>query len=157
VIEEPQLTRIEKRGLPDRALRRLEELRGTSSSFFSVPEYAAGIVAGVEPLGQVVGISAGVRAAARGGRRPGRPGRRVRARRRETVAGHARGLAMSRMQDEAHELGTGGVVGARIDEHRHSWRGRAVEFVAVGTAIVRDGPPVALDSPQTVLDLNDRR
>ena len=28
-----------------------------SSSFFSVPEYAAGVAAGIEPLGQVVGLS----------------------------------------------------------------------------------------------------
>jgi uncharacterized protein YbjQ (UPF0145 family) len=68
----------------------------------------------------------------------------------------ARELAMTRMQEEAKALSASGIVGARIDEHRHSWGGRAIEFVAVGTAITRDGPPAAIESPQTVLDLNDR-
>jgi uncharacterized protein YbjQ (UPF0145 family) len=69
----------------------------------------------------------------------------------------ARELAMTRMQEEAKSLSASGIVGARIDEHRHSWGGRAIEFVAVGTAITRDGPPEGIESPQTVLDLNDRR
>ena len=68
----------------------------------------------------------------------------------------ARELAMSRMQAEAKALSAQGIVGVRIDEHRHSWRGRAIEFVAVGTAITRDGPPIRLDPACPVLDLNDR-
>jgi uncharacterized protein YbjQ (UPF0145 family) len=68
----------------------------------------------------------------------------------------ARELAMTRMQEEAKALSADGIVGARIDEHRHSWRGRAIEFVAVGTAIVRETPAEPPASPMPVIDLNDR-
>jgi uncharacterized protein YbjQ (UPF0145 family) len=67
----------------------------------------------------------------------------------------ARELAMTRMQHEAKGLAADGIVGVRIHEHRHSWGGRAIEFVAIGTAIVRGTPATPLKSPMTVLDLND--
>ena len=62
---------------------------------------------------------------------------------------------MLRMQQEAKALSANGIVGVEIKEHRHSWGGRAIEFLAVGTAIVRDTPIKTLESPTPVLDLND--
>jgi uncharacterized protein YbjQ (UPF0145 family) len=67
----------------------------------------------------------------------------------------ARELAMLRMQQEAKALSASGVVGVQIKEHRHSWGGRAIEFLAIGTAIVRPPTVAALESPTPVLDLSD--
>ena len=67
----------------------------------------------------------------------------------------ARELAMLRMQQEAKALSASGIVGVEIREHRHSWGGRAIEFLAIGTAIARDSPINAFESPTPVLDLND--
>jgi hypothetical protein len=64
---------------------------------------------------------------------------------------------MARMQAEAKALSADGIVGVRIDEHRHSWRGRATEFLAVGTAIARGTPAMEPAAPMPVLDLNDTR
>jgi uncharacterized protein YbjQ (UPF0145 family) len=52
----------------------------------------------------------------------------------------ARELAMARMEEEAHELGSDGVIGVRLHVNRHSWGEDMIEFVAVGTAVyARDG------------------
>jgi uncharacterized protein YbjQ (UPF0145 family) len=52
----------------------------------------------------------------------------------------ARELAMSRMIEEADELGADGVVGVRLRVNRHAWGSDMLEFFAVGTAIrSRDG------------------
>ena len=53
---------------------------------------------------------------------------------------HARELAMTRMEEEADQLGADGVVGVRLDVSRHEWGGDLAEFIAVGTAVRhRDG------------------
>lgn len=51
----------------------------------------------------------------------------------------ARELAMSRMQAEAEEHGAAGVVGVQIVERNHIWETHVLEFLAVGTSIVRRG------------------
>ena len=48
---------------------------------------------------------------------------------------HARELAMTRMEEEADQLGADGVVGVRLDVSRHEWGGDLAEFIAVGTAV----------------------
>src|SRR5204863_5804365 len=48
---------------------------------------------------------------------------------------HARELAMTRMEEEADELGADGVVGVRLEVGRHEWGGELAEFVAIGTAV----------------------
>jgi uncharacterized protein YbjQ (UPF0145 family) len=70
----------------------------------------------------------------------------------------AREFAMARMQQEAKALAATGIVGVDLQEHHHGWGGRAIEFLAIGTAIVRDTPaPGAHASfPQAVIDLNDK-
>ncbi len=49
----------------------------------------------------------------------------------------ARELALERMQAEAVERGGIGVVGARVEESNWGWGANAIEFFAVGTAVVR--------------------
>lgn len=48
---------------------------------------------------------------------------------------HARELAMTRMEEEANELGADGIVGVRLEVTRHEWGADLAEFVAIGTAI----------------------
>jgi len=47
----------------------------------------------------------------------------------------ARELAMERMQQEARAQGADGVVGVQITEQSHVWGSRAIEFLAIGTAV----------------------
>jgi uncharacterized protein YbjQ (UPF0145 family) len=48
----------------------------------------------------------------------------------------AREAALERMQAEALERGGTGVVGARVEESNWGWGANAIEFFAVGTAVV---------------------
>jgi uncharacterized protein YbjQ (UPF0145 family) len=53
---------------------------------------------------------------------------------------HARDLAMTRMEEEADQLGADGIVGVRLDIGRYEWGADLAEFIAVGTAVKhRDG------------------
>jgi uncharacterized protein YbjQ (UPF0145 family) len=67
----------------------------------------------------------------------------------------ARELAMTRMQEEADELGANGIVGVQLQEHHHGWGGRAIEFFAIGTAIHRPPPDQtrSAQTPTPVIDL----
>ena len=47
----------------------------------------------------------------------------------------ARELAMTRMEEEADQLGADGVVGVRLDIGRYEWGENLAEFIAVGTAV----------------------
>ncbi|HUZ84445.1 MAG TPA: heavy metal-binding domain-containing protein [Gaiellales bacterium] len=48
---------------------------------------------------------------------------------------HARELAMTRMEEEADQLGADGVVGVRLDIGRYEWGPDLAEFIAIGTAV----------------------
>jgi uncharacterized protein YbjQ (UPF0145 family) len=48
---------------------------------------------------------------------------------------HARDLAMTRMEEEADQLGADGVVGVRLDVGRYEWGADLAEVIAVGTAV----------------------
>ena len=67
----------------------------------------------------------------------------------------ARELAMERMQYEAQQVEAEGVVGVQIVEKSHVWGHHAIEFFAVGTAIVRFREGGATASPRLVLTLDD--
>jgi uncharacterized protein YbjQ (UPF0145 family) len=54
---------------------------------------------------------------------------------------HARELAMTRMEAEAHAFGADGIVGVRLAVVLREWGAHVAEFVAVGTAIVGDQAP----------------
>jgi uncharacterized protein YbjQ (UPF0145 family) len=65
----------------------------------------------------------------------------------------ARELAMERMQAEADELQSEGIVGARIIERSHGWGSHVIEFFAIGTAVVSTGPDHQIEKPALVLPL----
>jgi len=48
---------------------------------------------------------------------------------------HARELAMTRMEEEADQLGADGVVGVRLEVGRYEWGANLAEFLAIGTAV----------------------
>ena len=48
---------------------------------------------------------------------------------------HARELAMTRMEEEAHVLGADGMVGVRLEVDHKEWGQHMAEFVAIGTAV----------------------
>jgi uncharacterized protein YbjQ (UPF0145 family) len=66
----------------------------------------------------------------------------------------ARELAMERMQDEADELKSGGIVGARIAQGSHGWGSHVIEFLAIGTAVVPVSVDHAIEKPALVLPLS---
>ena len=65
----------------------------------------------------------------------------------------ARELAMERMQREADELQSEGIVGARIIERSHGWGSHVIEFFAIGTAVVSVSTEHQIDKPALVLPL----
>jgi uncharacterized protein YbjQ (UPF0145 family) len=65
----------------------------------------------------------------------------------------ARELAMERMQTEADELQSEGIVGARIIERSHGWGSHVIEFFAIGTAVVSTSPDHRIEKPALVLPL----
>jgi len=66
----------------------------------------------------------------------------------------ARELAMERMQNEADELQSGGIVGARIVERSHGWGSHVIEFFAIGTAVVATSTEHEIEKPTMVLPLS---
>jgi uncharacterized protein YbjQ (UPF0145 family) len=48
---------------------------------------------------------------------------------------HARELAMTRMEEEADQVGADGVVGVRLEVGRYEWGEHLAEFIAIGTAV----------------------
>jgi uncharacterized protein YbjQ (UPF0145 family) len=66
----------------------------------------------------------------------------------------ARELAMERMQTEADELQSEGIVGARIIERSHGWGSHVIEFFAIGTAVVSTNPDHQIERPALVLPLS---
>src|ERR1700753_4150605 len=65
----------------------------------------------------------------------------------------ARELAMERMQSEADELQSEGIVGARIIERSHGWGSHVIEFFALGTAVVSTSSEHLIERPALVLPL----
>jgi uncharacterized protein YbjQ (UPF0145 family) len=66
----------------------------------------------------------------------------------------ARELAMSRMQAEAEAHGAEGVVGMQIVEINHIWQPHIIEFMAIGTSIVKRAESKGV-KPQFQVGLND--
>jgi uncharacterized protein YbjQ (UPF0145 family) len=63
----------------------------------------------------------------------------------------ARELAMGRMQTEAEELQSNGIVGARIVERSHGWGSHVIEFFAIGTAVLTITTDHEIEKPALVL------
>jgi uncharacterized protein YbjQ (UPF0145 family) len=122
-------------GLAEHASERLEmNARGLFTSDLSVNEYLCVEKAGFEPVGLVVGSSiyhigfqmANWKASQEMGVL--------------TQAMYsARELAMTRMEEEADQLGADGIVGVRLEIGRYEWGADMAEFIAIGTAVKHKG------------------
>src|SRR6202162_1677876 len=123
-------------GVPEAGRARLAQNReGLFTSDLSVNEFLLIKQAGFEPLGLVVGSSIyhiGIQMAGwkKSQEMPVLS---------EAMYG-ARQLAMTRMEEEADQLGADGVVGVRLDIGRYEWGQDMAEFIAIRTAVKhRDG------------------
>jgi len=67
----------------------------------------------------------------------------------------ARELAMTRMQDEANELGASGIVGVRLEEKSHQWGSHTIEFLSLGTAVTKTSAEITLPRPTTIISLDN--
>jgi uncharacterized protein YbjQ (UPF0145 family) len=127
-------------GIPESGLERIQRMkkeveRGFFTSDLSVNEFLLVKESGFEPLGLVLGSSIyhiGFQQAAWNQNQE--MGVLTQA------MYHARELAMTRMEEEADQLGADGIVGVRLDIGRYEWGADLAEFIAVGTAVKhRDG------------------
>ena len=121
--------------LPEDAMRRLSEMRpGGSNPIFtsdlSVNEFLLVKEAGFHPLGMVLGSSI-----YHVGLQVGRWNKNQELTVLSQAMYHARELAMSRMEAEAHLLGADGIVGVRLELEFKEWGSDIAEFLAVGTAV----------------------
>ena len=123
-------------GIPEHGRQRLEQMRERSffTSDLSVNEFLLVKAAGFEPLGLVVGSSI---------YHIGLQMRQWSQNQELDVLTQAmyeaRELAMTRMEEEADQLGADGVVGVRLDVSRYEWGGDLAEFIAIGTAVRHAG------------------
>src|SRR5205085_1153715 len=117
--------------VPVQARERIEQMRrGLFTSDLSVNEFLLVRQAGFDPLGLVVGSSIyhiGIQIA--GWKQSQEMGVLSQA-----MYG-ARELAMTRMEEEADQLGADGIVGVRLDIGRYEWGENIAEFIAIGTAV----------------------
>src|ERR1700729_2034177 len=122
-------------GLAEHASERLRmNARGLFTSDLSVNEYLCVEKAGFEPVGLVVGSSI---------YHVGFQQSNWKASQEMQVLTQAmysaRELAMTRMEEEADQLGADGIVGVRLDIGRYEWGADLAEFIAVGTAVKHAG------------------
>jgi uncharacterized protein YbjQ (UPF0145 family) len=118
-------------GIPEPGLERLDQNRGgLFTSDLSVNEFLLVSEAGFDPVGLVVGSSIfhiGFQVAGP-----------TTSRELEVLSQamySARHLAMTRMEEEADQLGADGIVGVRLDVGRYDWGQNMAEFIAIGTAV----------------------
>lgn len=119
-------------GIPEHGRERLERMREKSffTSDLTVNEFLLVKAAGFEPLGLVVGSSI-----YHIGFQMGQWKQSQELDVLTQAMYHARELAMTRMEEEADQLGADGVVGVRLDVSRHEWGTDLAEFIAIGTAV----------------------
>ena len=126
-------------GIPESGSERIERMkkevdRGFFTSDLSINEFLLVKQAGFDPLGLVLGSSIyhiGFQQA--NWSRNQEMGVLTQA------MYHARELAMTRMEEEADQLGADGVVGVRLDIGRYEWGADLAEFIAIGTAVKHRG------------------
>jgi uncharacterized protein YbjQ (UPF0145 family) len=128
-------------GVSPEATTRLEQNRaGTPGAVFSsdlsVNEFLLVREAGFRPLGFVMGTSV-----YHVGFQYGNWGQNMELATLSQAMYHARELAMTRMEAEAHALGADGIVGVRLAVVLREWGAHIAEFIAVGTAILGQSPP----------------
>jgi uncharacterized protein YbjQ (UPF0145 family) len=123
-------------GVPSHGRERIQQLKGgLFTSDLSVNEFLLVKEAGFEPLGMVVGSSIyhiGFQQSAWNQNQEMQV--------LSQAMYQARELAMTRMEEEADQLGADGIVGVRLDIGRYEWGASLAEFIAIGTAVKhRDG------------------
>jgi uncharacterized protein YbjQ (UPF0145 family) len=123
-------------GVPESGRERLEQNReGLYTSDLTVNEFLLVKQAGFDPVGLVVGSSIfhiGFQVAG--------PTSSCELDVLSQAMYSARQLAMTRMEEEADQLGADGIVGVRLDIGRYEWGANMAEFIAIGTAVKhRDG------------------
>ena len=117
--------------LPEGASKRLAELeQGLFTSDLSVNEFLLIKEVGFHPVGFVMGSSI-----YHTGIQTRRWSQSQELTKLTEAMYNARELAMTRMEEEALELGADGVVGVRLDVNYYEWGKDAAEFIAVGTAV----------------------
>jgi uncharacterized protein YbjQ (UPF0145 family) len=126
-------------GLPQSGRERLERMkkdiaRGFFTSDLSVNEFLLVKEAGFEPLGLVLGSSI-----YHIGFQQANWNQNQEMQVLTQAMYHARELAMTRMEEEADQLGADGVVGVRLTIGRYEWGADLAEFIAVGTAVKHAG------------------
>ena len=122
-------------GVPEHGRERVEEMkRGLFTSDLSVDEFLLVKAAGFEPLGFVVGSSIYHIGYQQSSWRQSQEMDVL-----SQAMYSARDLAMTRMEEEADQLGADGIVGVRLDIGRYEWGADMAEFIAMGTAVKHSG------------------
>jgi uncharacterized protein YbjQ (UPF0145 family) len=125
-----------EQGLPEAAVRRLKQMRGTGTSptlftsDLSINEFLLVKQAGFDPVGLVMGSSIYHIGFQMAGQYQNMEMDIL-----TQAMYHARELAMDRMEEEADILGADGVVGVRLIVNQQQWGENLAEFMAIGTAI----------------------
>src|SRR6202008_2051429 len=118
-------------GLAEHASERLQmNARGLFTSDLSVNEYLCVEKAGFEPVGLVVGSSIYHVGYQFGSLRQNQELDVL-----SQAMYEARELAMTRMEEEADQLGADGIVGVRLDIGRYEWGENLAEVIAIGTGV----------------------
>src|SRR3954454_14853478 len=123
-------------GVPEAGVARLEQnKRGLFTSDLSVAEFLLVKEAGFDPVGLVVGSSIFHIGLLQSSWQSTEEMKAL-----SEAMFSARALAMTRMEEEAEQLGADGVVAVRLQVSRYDWGEHMAEFIAIGTAIKhRDG------------------
>ena len=122
-------------GVPQAGVARLQQNKqGLFTSDLSVNEFLLVKDAGFDPLGLVVGSSI-----YHIGYQQANWKESIEMAVLSEAMYHARELAMTRMEEEADNLGADGIVGVRLDIGRYEWGEHMAEFIAIGTAIKHRG------------------
>ena len=123
-------------GVPEHGRERLAQMRGGFfTSDLSVNEFLLVKQAGFDPLGLVIGSSI-----YHIGYQQSSWKQSMEMDVLSQAMYEARELAMTRMEEEADQLGADGIVGVRLDIGRYEWGEHLAEFIAIGTAVKhRDG------------------
>jgi uncharacterized protein YbjQ (UPF0145 family) len=154
-VRENPILRLEISGIPEVAEQRLRALRGSASALFtstlSVDEFAFTTATGLRPVSQVMGACVFQLTTSGWGRLDSGQTRRVDGDGWNTP----RDSALHRMSLEAQACGAQVVTGVRIkrnDWALHGLPAPAHEFMATGTAMVREGAgPAAQGGQDTVM------
>jgi uncharacterized protein YbjQ (UPF0145 family) len=126
-------------GIPESGRERIERMkkdvaRGFFTSDLSINEFLFVKQAGFEPLGMVLGSSI-----YHIGFQQANWNRSMEMGVLTQAMYHARELAMTRMEEEADQVGADGIVGVRLEIGRYEWGADLAEFIAVGTAVKHEG------------------